>query len=219
MKDIFKLHWRFIKNPSEEIENDISQWPLSSGFALYILYLLRNQFQSRDSFRMLNDILINVYNITSEFSIYFYAIFSISFSLFIYYFFMPICVRLLSGQSINEFDPLPYRKLIFYSPTSFIIYSVYVLLPLQVIMSIYIIYFEAGIFSIILGLIYSLLGIWAFVLMINIFVIQWKGLRIFYNITGIKSLLLIFIIPSMGFIPMIIIYGHNFIEYVKNYVA
>ncbi len=217
MKDIFKLHWQLVKNPSHNIKNNIAKWPLSLGIALYILYLLRNQFQSGDSYRMLNDILVNFYSLQSEFSLYFYVIITISFSILIYYFFMPIFVRLLSGQSKNEFDPLLYRKLIFYSPTSYIIYSVFVLLPLQILLSLYLFYFNTGIFVIIYGGLYALLGIWTIVLIVNIFVVQWKGLGIFYNIKGIKTFLIIFIIPLIGFIPMIIIYGQSFLDYLKNY--
>ena len=209
MFDIFKLHWRIVKHPSDEIKNTISQLPLPLGISLYVLYLLRSQFQSGDSYRMISDIIYNIYHLESRFAICLYVIITISFTVLIHYFLLPIFLRLLSKQSKEEFDPVHYRKLIFYSPISYVIFSVFILLPLQILLSIYLFYFDAGIFVIIYGLLYALLGLWTIVLIVNILVVQWKGLKIYYNIKGIKSFLLVFVIPLIGFIPMLIIYGRK----------
>lgn len=216
MKEIFKLHLQLVKNPSAEIKNDIANWPLPLGIALYTFYLLRNYFQTGDSYSMFSDLIASIYGLHSEILIFLYIIITIGYSIIIYYYLLPVFVRLISGQSSNEFNPIPYRKLIFYSPTSYVIYVVYILLPLQILLSLYVFYFGVGTLAIAFGIIYGLLNLWSFVLIINIFVIQWKGLKIFYNIKGVKTFIVIFIFPLIGFIPMMVIYGQKMIEYIKN---
>lgn len=219
MMELLKLHLQLVKNPSAEIKNHITNWPLPLGISVYTFYLVRSYFQTGNSYSMLRDLLAGIYGIQSDFFFFLYIIITIGYSLIIYYYLLPILVRLFSGQSNNEFNPTPYRKLIFYSPTSYVIYIVYILLPIQILLSLYLFFFEADTLAIVFGVIYGLLNLWSLVLLINLFVIQWKGLKIFYNIKGIKTFFIVFILPLIGFIPMILIYGQKLIDYITSSIG
>ena len=219
MMELLKLHLQLVKNPSAEIKNHITNWPLPLGIAVYTFYSVRSYFQTGNSYSMLRDLLAGIYGIQSDFLFFLYIIITIGYSLIIYYYLLPILVRLFSGQSNNEFNPTPYRKLIFYSPTSYVIYIVYILLPIQILLSLYLFFFEADTLAIVFGVIYGLLNLWSLVLIINLFVIQWKGLKIFYNIKGIKTFFIVFILPLIGFIPMILIYGQKLIDYITSSIG
>jgi len=215
MIEIFKLHWEFLVRPSESIKKYISKLPLSLGLYIYIFYLFYSNFQNGGTYSKLSDLLFLTFRINDELFVYFYIILIISYSILIYSKIMPIFLRILSNIPKENFQSENYKKAIFYSPTSYIVFSIMIILPLQVIFSLLSLKYDLGLYTTFYFILYWILSLWSLVLIFNIFVIQWKAIRIFYNLNNFKTFLMIFILPFIFFIPFLAIYISKFSEYLK----
>lgn len=215
MIEVLKLHWKFLSKPSESINKYFSEWPISLGIYVYVFFMVYAYLQTGDTYRRLYDMLSTIYGVKDELFVFFYIALTILYSIFIYSKIMPLFLKKFSNVPSNEFNSENYQRAIFYSPISFVIYTIVVILPLQVVFSFLLLNYDLGYFVIGYGVLYGFLGIWGLVLLINMYVVQWKAIKIFYKLDSFKTFLLIFLIPLIFAIPLLFIYGQRLVEYIK----
>ena len=205
MIDLIKLHWQLVKNPSQVIENTISVLPINLGIFVYIFSIL-SLLHDPNSVRGMNIFFVSIFESFSEYDVILYLVFISAYVILIQYYLMPLILKTLIHEDQRVyFDPDNYRRIIFFSPLSSVIYSIIFIFPIKIIQSYLILDNELNAIIFILIGLNGILSIWAIVPLINIFVIQWKGLKIKYQINNFKIFLMIFIIPIIWAIPFLII--------------
>ena len=218
MKKIFKLHWEFLSKPTYCLEEYIPNWSLKSGIYLYIFFLLYSYFQDPKLLSIYQDHLVAVFGIGDLSFLYFFIFLNFLYIVLVHYHIYPPIIRIIPKIPKEEYSADLYRKLVFYSPISFVIYSVIILIPLQLLSSVLLMGGGLNTLILILMGITSLLGLWSLVLIVNIFVIQWKGLSKYFKLSAGKIILAEFIVPVIFMIPLIIFFGSKYLNFLSRYI-
>lgn len=219
MKTLMKLHWQFVKHPSYSLETYFPKWSIRLGLFVYAFHFLYNFVGNPLSISIMRDALTAFFGINSLLFVHFWILLDLFYIVLFQYYLMPIIVRSVARISKNDFDSDLYRKIIFYSPSSSVIYSIIILLPIRVISSFLLISGQLSILSAILIGVLGILGLWSLVLIINMFVIQWKGLNKFFEMSGFQIILAIFVFPFLLALPTFLLYGPKYLEFMQRYIS
>ena len=57
MITLLKLHWEFLRKPSECLEKYIRNWPLSVGLLVYLFFVIASDLMNVESLRVRMDIM------------------------------------------------------------------------------------------------------------------------------------------------------------------
>ncbi len=201
MISLLKLHWRLIRQPSKCLREEIPSWSVQIGIILNsfsILYLTLSNPQTTNW----TAFTANYYGLPNQGIILAYFLGLQALSIVVTYYLMPRIIRWSAGIPKEEFEAALYRKIIFYAPTSNVIYSVIFLLPLQVISAALLLNSNLAMIAALFSLLYGLVSLWGMVPAINGIVIVFKGLHIHYGFRFWKVILVQFIIPLLILLPL-----------------
>lgn len=221
MRELFKIHVDFIRRPSYALEQYIRVWPnkLTSWMLLFGIFSL-----SLGSPKLLVasvDMLVAISDdapLKGLPAVYALMILSGLFSFWITWHILPRVVRYFSAASAETFDIDLCRRLLCYSWFPGIFVSICVTLPWEIISSLFLTNWlqQAGdtaggnIFKALLPLLLFLLiglplAFWAIVAGIAKLILDWKGLKRFFNLEGWQVFFTIVIVPLVVSAPFWII--------------
>lgn len=216
MIDLYKYHIRFVKNPTQTMLDEYSDFPIKIGIGVFILYmgyaLLANPQQTQITF----DLLSSVFDINSFSIIYLFAVFSIVLGLINHYWVVPYILKFFTPVDAMD-DGSSYRKIVFLSVLPYVIYCVILLLPLKLI-AVLLLAFDLSIVAVGTKLVEGLLGIWLLVLIVQAYIMRWNGIKEAYQLSNFKVFAIIFLIPLIASIPTILIYGDSYLEFISRYI-
>ncbi len=216
MIDLIKLHFRFVKKPSQTLLDEYSQFSVKTGIGFFVLYMgyafLANPKQTQITYDLLSVTLdINNFGI-----IYLYTIFSIGLGLINHYWIVPFFLKFLSSNEAMD-DGSSYRKIVFISFLPYVIFFVIVLLPLK-LLAVILLAVDLTIIAIGVKFIEGLLGIWLLVLIVQALIMRWNGLKAVYELSNFKVFTVMFLLPLLASIPSIFIYGSSYLEFINKYL-
>lgn len=217
MISLFKLHWQFIRRPSSALEQHIPSWPLKYGVILYILYFSSTFFENTTFLRLTSDILGGFWGLPGTGYVYLFLVVTQLYNVLLQYHLQPHIVRWVAKIPRENYQPDLFRRLVFYSPTAGVIYTVLVILPVQILSAALVVDGSMAISSLVLIGFTGFLGLWGIVTTVNTFVIQWKGLAKFFNMSTGQIILAEFIIPLILAMPCILLYGSGYITFMQKY--
>ncbi len=216
--ELIKLHWQLIKNPSKVIKETFDALPIQIGVFVYCLYLI-SIFQNPQTSTIINDVMVSVFGIVSEYNTLIYILFICGYTVLLQYYLLPFILNnIVEKEKRKNFNRDHYRKIIFYSPLSYVIFAVLFMLPIQIILSFLMLDGELNTLVFILIGLQSIIALWSLVLTINVYVVQWKGLKIKYELENFKVFFLIFVVPFIMAIPFLIMFGSNYLDFLNNYL-
>jgi len=219
MTELLKLHWNLIKNPTSCLEEFIEKWSVKFGVILYLFYFLYLYFNDGRTIEFFSGFLNQVFPEFGHLLLYPWIFVSLLIGIISKWYIIPVILRFITGQSKLNFDPTMYRKITFYSPTSYVLYIIILLLPIQLLAVIALQINISQILFWILIALQTILQIWAIVPSINLFIIEWKGLAKYYSLKPIQIILVVFIIPIIFAIPFLIIFAGDYIKYLSNMIS
>ena len=118
---------------------------------------------------------------------------------------MPLIAARLAPGDARSFDCDLYRRLILYSPFPYVTYSIIVMLPLNTLAAGFL-SSGSGWVGVAVALLIGALSLWSIVLSVGTLILQAKGLRLYFEMSTVNIVLLIFIIPLIIALPLIIIF-------------
>jgi len=219
MKELLKLHWQFVTNPSFCLKTYVREWPIKLGLFVFAFQLIYTIVGNSRGISLLRDVSAYFFGINNMLFVYFLLFINLIYIVLSQYYIMPFLVGWVARVPQNNFNHNLYRKIIFYSPSSYVIYSIIFLLPLKIVYSLFFVSGNLGMFSIVLIIIYGLLSIWPAVLIVNMVVVQWKGLKVFFNMNGGQIFLSIFVAPFVFALPFLAIYGPQYWDFLHKYIS
>jgi hypothetical protein len=120
------------------------------------------------------------------------------------YYVMPVIAARLAPGDASTFDISLYRRLVLYTPFSYVTYAIIVLLPLNILAR-GLLSSDSGWVGAALTLLIGALSLWSTVLSIGAVIVHLKGLRLYFDMSTLNIILLVFVIPLFISLPLIII--------------
>lgn len=218
MIEAFKLHWFAFRHPTRLVSEHIPAWPVDLGVGIYLLYFCGQFFGSAANRRIFSDMTAAMFGITAPSFFYAYILFTIVYTLVMQYYLQPVIVRKVGRIEKENFDEDLYRRIIFYSPVAAVIYNVLVMLPVQLAAAYLLVDGEVTVLSMAFIGLQSIVGIWATILLVNMFVIQWRGLKIHFHLTAGQIMLSMFVIPFAIASPVLLLMGKAYLSALHAYM-
>jgi hypothetical protein len=198
MIDLLKLHIFLLIKPSSSIEKYIFNFPEKMGFFVFFFYLLENYIHAPMSNKYLSTLLFINYGIEDlRISVLIFIILSL-YVCFIYYSIIPIIIKTIFKLNTKEIEII--KKVILFSPTAFVIFTIAIFLPYEILPK-----FIPGLKNVenIYNWIYTVIVIWQSILIINVVVMQFKGLIKYSGLNVFKTIIVLIILPSILSIPVV----------------
>lgn len=215
---LFKLHWTFFARPTKCIKEHLPNLPVNLGLFVFFFYLIYNYFLSPQTFLGSFNFFVSTFGVNNIWIFVFYIFLSGLLTLTLYNKLMPIVVKNVLEIDDSDFEPEKYKKAVFYSPLSLVIYTVLVLIPLQLITSLLALFNNDGYTIITLSTLMIFFKTWSFFLLIGLFVFQWKAIRYFYDCSNLQTFLIVFVIPFLFSLPILLLMGPSAADYIHQYL-
>jgi len=218
MIDLLKLHWQFIRRPSEALDEHIPVWPLEYGIVLYLISYGGAMIQSGKSLTVISDFVSDFWGLSGPLFVYLFILANLSIGAAVQYYLQPQFVRRIAGMAKETFDANLLRKIIFFSPTANAIILVILILPLQIISSVLRQFPSMSMLTLVFIVLVGVVSIWLVVSSVNTFVVQWKGLAKFFKLNAGQIILAEFVIPLVLALPLILLYGSRYLTFMQKYL-
>jgi hypothetical protein len=203
MKTIWDLHWLFIRQPTVAIRDHIPTWPVNVGIGFSLFFVVSAWLQDARSLSMMESMLGLAFGVQDPALIYFILALMAGYGLAIDYFLQPWVVRQFLRTRPESINDRLVRQIIFYSSTSFLIFAVFVSIPITIVQTVVVSAGELQTWAIVVISLLSLISIWSLVPAINIAVIRWIGLREHFRLSTGQLFLTIFVVPLIAMLPYI----------------
>lgn len=223
MIELIKLQWEFFRQPTLCLEKYIRNWPLRFGFCLYVYYLFSNELMNTEQLRLRMDIFAFYSEDSYIGRVFAWIILTALMALLFTWHLIPLIIRWLLKKSKDEFNSDLYRKLVFYSPIAFIIFSTIFVLPVKIAVLIFArIGMEGTAEVVLLALLVLLektLFLWATILVFSSIVVVWKGLKRYFELNTWQIILTQFLVPSIVFVPLFLLRFPNIWNFIRDYAT
>jgi len=221
--ELLKVHWEFIRFPSECLDKYIKHWPEKFGLVVYAFFAFGSSKHDVQIINSMVDLSSRMFPESGVVGYYFYSAFVIALHMTFLWYVIPFILKKFLAKKVENVDVSIYRKLIFYSPTAVIILNVIFIIPLSLlglILGGQGIDMGADVISlVIIVLIKGLFSMWALVAIIMSFVIVWKGLAHFYRLNTWQILVVQFLLPTIVYLPLTIAIFPDAWQYIQDYIS
>lgn len=223
MIELLKVHWEFIRRPSECLDKYIRHWPEQFGLVVYAFFAFGSSKYDVQIINSMVDLSSRMFPESGVVGYYFYSAFVTALHMIFLWYVIPFVLKKFLAKKVENVDVSIYRKLIFYSPTAVIILNVIFIIPLSLLG---LILGGQGIdmganliFLGIIVLVKSLFSMWALVAIIMSFIIVWKGLAHFYGLKTWQILVVQFLLPMIVYLPLTIAIFPDAWQYIQDYIS